>query len=213
MEHDHAGRALLGLFFSCITGEAVYKRSSYLIDREGTSVASSLVTLVDDPLIPRGPGSRPFDGEGLLSKRNVVVKAGQLETYLMDTYSARKLNRESTASATRSTGGRPRTAPTNFHLLPGQSSPEDIVKSVDRGLYVTSMMGFGFSAVTGDFSRGAEGYWIENGKRAYPVGEITISLNFDRLWKSVDMVGSDLDPKNRFACPTFRVAEMTIAGI
>src|SRR5687768_18459872 len=88
----------------------------------------------------------------------------------------------------------------------------EIVRGVSRGLYVTSMMGFGFNAVTGDFSRGAEGFWIENGEKTFPVGEITISLNFDELWKSIDAVGNDLDPKTRFATPTFRVARMTVAG-
>jgi PmbA protein len=207
-----AGRALLSLFFSCITGDAVYKRASYLIDREGDRAASELVTIVDDPLIPRAPGSRPFDGEGLASRRNVVVDRGKLLTYLCDTYSGRKLGRPSTASASRGLAGRPSTSASNFHLLAGQTDPQEILRGVKRGLYVTSMMGFGFSAVTGDFSRGAEGFWIENGEKTFPVSEITISLNFDELWKSIDAVGTDLDPKTRFATPTFRVANMTVAG-
>lgn len=210
--HPDAGRALLSLLFSCIDGRAVYQRASYLCDREGDAVACPLVTIVDDPLLPRGPGSKPFDGEGLEARKNVVVEAGVLRTYLMDSYAARKLGKESTGSASRGYSGRPSVAPTNFHLLPGETSPEEIVKDVKAGLYVTSMMGFGFSAVTGDFSRGAEGFWIEDGEMKYPVGEITISLNFDELWKNIDAVGSDLDPKARFATPTFRVAKMTVAG-
>lgn len=207
-----AGRALLGLFFSCVAGGAIYKRASYLLDREGERVASDLVSFVDDPLVARGPGSRPFDGEGLASRQNAVVEQGILRTYLLDTYSARKLDKKSTGSAARGLTGRPSVSPTNFHLLAGETPPEDIVADVKQGLYVTSMMGFGFNAVTGDFSRGAEGFWIEDGKKAFPVGEITISLNFDDLWTSVDAVGSDLDPKTRYACPTFRVAKMTVAG-
>jgi PmbA protein len=207
-----AGRALLSLFFSCITGDAIYKRSSYLVDREGDRVANELVTIVDDPLIPRGPGSRPFDGEGLASRKNVVVDRGKLVTYLCDTYSGRKLGRASTASAARGIAGRPSVSATNFHLLAGERDPQEILREVQRGLYVTSMMGFGFNAVTGDFSRGAEGFWIEKGEKAFPVSEITISLSFDALWKSIDAVGTDLDPKTRFATPTFRVAKMTIAG-
>lgn len=210
--HPDAGRALLSLFFSCIDGRAVYQRSSYLCEREGDSVASPLVTIVDDPLLVRGPGSKPFDGEGLEARKNVVVEDGVLRTYLMDCYAARKLGKESTASASRGFNGRPSVAPTNFHLLAGDSDPEAIVGDVRAGLYVTSMMGFGFSAVTGDFSRGAEGFWIENGEKKFPVGEITISLNFDALWKGIDAVGRDLDAKARFATPTFRVAKMTVAG-
>jgi PmbA protein len=207
-----AGRALLSLFFSCASGGAIYKRASYLIGKEGEPVASDLVTFVDDPLIARAPGSRPFDGEGLPSRRNVVVEQGILRTFLLDTYSARKLGKESTGSATRGVGGRPSVAPTNFHLLPGTSSPAEVVAGVKQGLYVTSMMGFGFNAVTGDFSRGAEGFWIEDGKLAFPVSEVTISLNFNELWRAVDAVATDLDPKTRYASPTFRVARMTVAG-
>ena len=207
-----AGRALLSLFFSCASGGAIYKRASYLIGREGDRVASDLVTFVDDPLIPRAPGSRPFDGEGLASRRNEVVEQGVLRTYLLDTYSARKLDRQSTASAARGVGGRPSVSPTNFHLLAGSSSRQQVLAGVRSGLYVTSMMGFGFNAVTGDFSRGAEGFWIEDGELSFPVSEVTISLNFDQLWQAVDAVADDLDPKTRYACTTFRVSQMTLAG-
>lgn len=207
-----AGKALLSLFFSCASGNAIYRRASYLIGREGERVASDLVSFVDDPLLPRAPGSRPFDGEGLASRRNVVVEQGILRTYLLDTYSARKLDKKSTGSATRGVGGRPTVSPTNFHLLAGAHTPEQVISEVKAGLYVTSMMGFGFNAVTGDFSRGAEGFWIEDGKLAFPVGEVTISLNLDTLLQTIDAVGNDLDPKTRYACPTFRVAKMTVAG-
>lgn len=207
-----AGRALLSLFFSCISGTAIYQRASYLLDREGQEVASPSVTIADDPLLLCGPGSRPFDGEGLPSRRNVVVERGVLRTYLLDSYSARKLGRRSTGSATRGIGGRPSVAPTNFHLLPGTASPDAILREVPRGLYVTSMMGFGFNAVTGDFSRGAEGFWIERGEKAFPVAEVTISLNFNDLWKSVDAVGHDLELKSSIAVPTFRVSHMIVAG-
>ena len=210
--HPDAGRALLSLFFGCITGGAIYKRSSYLVDREGDRVAADCVNIVDDPMIPRGPGSRPFDGEGLPSRKNVVVENGILKMYLCDTYSGRKLGRSSTGNASRGLGGRPSTSATNFHLENGAEDPDGIVSGTKKGLYVTSMMGFGFSAVTGDFSRGAEGFWIEDGKKTFPVSEITISLNFDDLWKSVDAMGNDLDAKTRFATPTFRVQKMTVAG-
>jgi PmbA protein len=207
-----AGRALLSALMSCVDGHALYRRSSYLCDREGDTIASPLVTIVDDPLIPRAPGSRPYDGEGLPSQRNVVVERGVLRSYLLDTYSARKLKKESTASASRGMNAIPAVSATNFLLSPGDRTPESILREVDRGLYVTSMMGFGFSPVTGDFSRGAEGFWIEKGQKAFPVSEITISLGFNDLWKRIDAVGNDLNLKSRFTAPTIRVSRMTVAG-
>jgi PmbA protein len=207
-----AARSILGMLAGCVMGSSIWRKSSYLVGREGTRVASDLVTVVDDPLIPRAPGSRPFDGEGLASRRNVVVEKGVLRTYLCDSYSARKLGRESTASASRGGGAGVGPSTSNFVLQPGTDSNEAIVKATKRGLYVTEMMGFGFNAVTGDFSRGAAGFWIENGELAYPVSEVTISLNVDQLWQSLDAVGSDLDMRSATAAPTLRVAKMTIAG-
>ncbi|MCL2450465.1 MAG: metallopeptidase TldD-related protein, partial [Polyangiaceae bacterium] len=207
-----AARSILGMLAGCVMGSAIWRKSSYLVGREGTRVASDLVTVVDDPLLPRGPGSRPFDGEGLASRRNVVVERGVLRTYLCDSYSARKLGRESTASAAR--GGAASVGPStsNFVLQPGADTNESIVRATRRGLYVTEMMGFGFNAVTGDFSRGASGFWIEDGALAHPVSEVTISLNADLLWQTIDAVGNDLDLRTATAAPTIRVAKMTVAG-
>jgi len=207
-----AARSILGLFAGCVMGSAIWRKSSYLVGREGSVVASPLVSIVDDPLIKRGPGSRAFDGEGLKSRRNVVVEDGKLLTYLCDSYSARKLSRQSTASASRGGGAGVSCGTTNFVLQKGKDSPESILAGTKRGLYVTDMMGFGFNPVTGDFSRGASGFWIEDGKLAFPVSEVTISLNLDDLWKSVDAVGTDLDLRTSTAAPTFRVAKMTVAG-
>lgn len=207
-----AARALLSLIASCVSGSAVYKRQSYLADEEGRSVASPLVHIVDDACIRRGPGSRPFDGEGLPSRRTEVIAGGVLRSFLLDTYSARKLGKASTGSATRGVGGRPTVAPSNLHLLPGDRSPASIIEETGSGLYVTSMMGFGFNPVTGDFSRGAEGFLIEGGELTRPVGEITIGLGFRDLWKRVDAIADDLDPKASIASPTFRVSRMTVAG-
>jgi len=207
-----AARSILGLLAGCITGGAIWRRSSYLLDRVGTRVASELVSVIDDPLIPEAPGSRAWDGEGLLSRRNVVVEKGILESYLLDSYSARKLKLESTASASRGGSGGVSPGTTNFILSPGTSSPEHIVKSTTRGLYVTDMMGFGFNAVTGDFSRGASGFWIENGEKTFPVSEVTISLNLNDLLQRIDMVGTDLDLRSSVASPTIRVSAMTLAG-
>ncbi|MBX2813773.1 MAG: TldD/PmbA family protein [Myxococcales bacterium] len=207
-----AARALLGLLASCLNGASVYKRQSYLAEHEGERIASKNLQIVDDPLILRGPGSRPFDGEGLISRRNEVVKDGILQTFLLDTYSARRLGKISTGSAARSVGGRPTPAPSNLFISPGTASPEEIISEVSRGLYVTSMMGFGFNAVTGDFSRGAEGFLIENGHKTMPVSEVTIGLNFRELWRRIDAIGSDLDLKASIAAPTLRVTRMTVAG-
>jgi PmbA protein len=207
-----AARAILGLVSGSIHGGSIWRRSSYLVDRLDTEVASSLITIVDDPLMQRGPGSRGYDGEGLLSRRNVVVQDGVLKTYLLDSYSARKLDGKSTANAARGSSGGVGVSSTNFVMMAGKDKPEDIIKSTKKGLYVTNMMGFGFNAVTGDFSRGASGFWIENGELAFPVSEVTISLNLDQLLKRIDAVGSDLDLKTSTAAPTFRVSAMTLAG-
>lgn len=207
-----SARSILGMLAGCVMGSSIWRKSSYLVGREGTQVASSLVTVVDDPLIPRAPGSRPYDGEGLASRKNVVVENGVLRTYLCDSYSGRKLGRESTGNAARGGSAGVSSSTTNFILQPGTDTNAAIVKGTKRGLYVTEMMGFGFNAVTGDFSRGAAGFWIEDGELAFPVSEVTISLNVDELWKSIDAVGSDLDLRTATAAPTIRVAKMTIAG-
>ena len=207
-----AARAILGMLAGCVMGSSIWRKSSYLVGREGTQVASPLVTVIDDPLIRRAPGSRPYDGEGLASRKNVVVEKGVLRTYLCDSYSARKLSRESTGNASRGGSAGVSCSTTNFILEPGTDSNEAIVKGTKRGLYVTEMMGFGFNAVTGDFSRGAGGFWIEDGQLAFPVSEVTISLNVDELWKRIDAVGADLDLRTATAAPTIRVAKMTIAG-
>jgi PmbA protein len=207
-----AARSILGLIASCCLGSSIWRKASYLVGREQSRVASDLVTVVDDPLIKRAPGSRPFDGEGLASRKNVIVDKGILLMFLCDSYSARKLGRASTGNASRGGGAGVGPSTTNFVLEPGTDSNEAIVKGTKRGLYVTEMMGFGFNATTGDFSRGASGFWIENGELAYPVSEVTISLNLDAMLQSIDVVGSDLDLRTATAAPTFRVAKMTIAG-
>ena len=207
-----AGRSVIGLFCGSVLGNAIWRRASYLVDREETKVASDLVTMVDDPLIPRAPGSRPFDGEGLASRKNVVVERGVLKTYLMDMYAAKKLGRETTASAARVATGGVGPSSSNFILEPGSMTPEALIQDTGKGLYVTEMMGFGFNPATGDFSRGASGFWIEGGELTYPVSEVTISLNLDELLKSIDAVANDLDLRAPTATPTFRVASMTVAG-
>jgi len=206
-----AARALLGQLAAVVSGGAAWRKSTYLAAREGTAVASPLVTVVDHPLLPRAPGSRPFDGEGLAGRPNTVVSEGVLRTVLCDTYSARKLGRPSTGSAGRGVGGGPHVSTSNFILLGGKT-PAAELERVPQGLYVTDLMGFGFNPVTGDWSQGASGFWIDSGSRAYPVSEITISINFDDLWKSIDGVGDDLDTRSSVQSPTLRVPRITVAG-
>jgi PmbA protein len=206
-----AGRGLVGQLASVMSGGAVWRRSTYLAAREGTAVAAPLVDVVDDPLIRRGPGSRGYDAEGVATRTNVLISGGQLRQFLCDVYAARKLGRRSTGSAGRAVGGGPHVSISNLVLRPGATPAGDLEK-LPRGLYVTELMGFGFNAVTGDYSQGAGGFWIERGERAYPVSEITISANFDDLWKRVDAIGDDLDTRSSVQCPTFRVSSMMIAG-
>src|SRR5262249_18004781 len=137
---------------------------------------------------------------------------GILKTYLCDSYSARKLSRGSTGSASRGGGGGVGPSTSNFLLEPTNTPAKDILKGTKRGLYVTEMMGFGFNPVTRDFSRGASGFWIEDGELVHPVNEVTISLNADELWQRIDAVGDDLDQRSATAAPTLRVSSMTIAG-
>lgn len=207
-----ASRALLRSLASVVSGGSIYRKSSYLCGREGTQVASPLITIVDDPLRPRGPGSRAFDGEGLPARRNSIVEAGVLQGYLLDTYSARKLGRKSNGCAGRSVGGSPHVTTSNLILQAGTTAPQALLDGIERGLYVTDMMGFGFNPVTGDFSRGAAGFLVEHGQRTTPVSEITISANFDELLKRIDAVGDDLDERSSTMSPSLRVSRMTVAG-
>jgi PmbA protein len=210
---QEAASSLLGLFAGCVLGSAVWRKASYLVGREGERVASERVTIVDDPLVARGLGSRPHDGEGLVSRPNVVVERGLLRGYLCDAYAARKLGREPTASASRGPSGGVAPATSNFLLLPGDDGSEaDIIADTPRGLYVQEMMGFGFNPTTGDFSRGASGYWIEAGKLAHPVSEVTISLGFDELLRRVDAVCGRRVLRSALVAPALRVSSMTIAG-
>ena len=182
------------------------------MDCLGTTLAPEWVTIIDDGRLADGLGSRPFDGEGVPTRRNIVVERGILKSYLLDTYSGNKLGLPTTGNASRGVGDSPSVGPTNFYLLPGTTSPADMIKSVKEGLYVTELIGFGVNMVTGDYSRGAVGMWIENGEFAYPVEEITIAGNLKDMYRSIEVIGNDLRFRSRVACPTIKVAEMTVAG-
>jgi PmbA protein len=196
---------------SAAAGPSLYRRASFLCDRLGARIAAPAVTIVDDGTIPGALGSRPFDGEGLPTRRTVIVRDGALESYLLDSYSARKLGLTSTHHAARDGGGMT-VAPTNLMLLPGPATPEELIASVSNGLYVTELIGFGVNGVTGDYSRGAAGLWIENGRLAYPVEEITIAGNLLEMLMAIEGVGNDLVLRDRTASPTVKIARMVVAG-
>jgi PmbA protein len=206
-------RSIVGTVFSVANGASFWRKSSYLAGKEGELIASPLVTIVDDPLIPRAPGSRPFDGDGLPTRKNVLVDKGVLGPVLCDVYSARKLGRQSTGSAGRGIGGNPGPTTSNFIMQAGEMKRDELLRSTKRGLYVTSLMGFGFNPVTGDFSRGAQGFWIEEGELTFPVSEVTIAASFDDILKRIDAVADDLQLRSSTAAPTFRVSHMMLAGI
>jgi len=204
---------LLSHLAGAVCGGTLYRRASFLLDKLGAEIASPHVTVIDDGRLLRGLASRPFDAEGLATRRTVVVERGTLRSYLLDGYAARKLALESsTGSASRSVGDVPGASPTNFHLAPGPHAPADIIGSVQRGLYVTSLSGFGVNGVTGDYSRGASGIWIENGELTHPVEEVTIAGNLLRMYRDIEQVGDDLTFRSSIASPTVKIRLMTVAG-
>jgi PmbA protein len=210
-DQEMAG-SLLGNLCSAISGYSLYKGASFLIGQLGKPLFPDFVTIYDDGLMPGGFGSRPFDGEGLPSRTQTIIDRGVLKSYLLDSYSGRKLGMPSTGNASRGVGDSPSAGPTNFYLAPGAASPTDIIRSVKQGLYITELIGFGINMVTGDYSRGAAGYWIENGELAYPVEEITIAGDLKEMFARIEMVGSDLEFRGRIASPTIKIIEMMIAG-
>ncbi|MGE0827297.1 MAG: TldD/PmbA family protein [Candidatus Binatia bacterium] len=204
--------SLLRHLASAVSGSSLYRKTSFLLGRLGERIAANGVAITDDARIPTALGSKPFDGEGLPTRRTVVVEDGLLTSYLLDTYSARKLGLQSTASASRSFADAPVASTTNFFLQPGPTPPETIISSVRSGLYVTELSGFGVNPVTGDYSRGAVGLWIENGELAYPVEEITIAGNLLDMFNHIEAIGNDLELRSTIAAPTLKIARMTIAG-
>jgi PmbA protein len=205
-------RSLLGHLAACATGGSVYRGMSFLAGRLGEAIASPRVTVIDDGRVHGGLGSQPFDGEGLPTRRTPVVEGGRLASWLLDSYSARKLGLASTGNALRGAGGAPAPGTHNFWLEPGDATLDEIVADTPRGLLVTSLFGHGFNSVTGDLSRGAAGHWIEGGKLAFPVHEVTVAGNLGALLLAIDAVGNDLLWQGRTAAPSLRVARLTVAG-
>jgi PmbA protein len=203
---------LLGTIYSAMSGYAVFRNATFLKDRLGEEVASPLLTIVDEGRRPRGLGSRPFDGEGLPTRRNVPLERGVLRYWLCDSYAARKIGAKPTGSARRGVGGGPSVGAGNLYIEPGTSTPDEIVGGVARGLLVTDLIGFGVNVVTGDYSQGAVGHWIESGRLVHPVSEVTIAGNLRDMLRDVDAVGNDLVFRSSSAAPTLRIRRMTLSG-
>ena len=202
----------LRLLAAVVSGNAIARGTSFLQEKLGEAVFAPGISIIDDPLRPRGLSSRPFDGEGVAGEHRALIDDGRLTTWLLDSRSARQLGLQTTGHAARGPSGPPAPSPSNLSMSPGSVTPEALIGEIDSGLYVTEMMGMSFQTTTGDYSRGAAGFWIENGELAYPVSELTVAGNllnlFPRLTPADDLVfryGMD--------APTLRIDGMTMAGL
>jgi len=205
-------RSLIGNIFEAVEGNSIYRKASFLAGKLGERVASENVTVIDDGSIPGLFGTAPFDDEGVPSRRTMVIDRGVLKSYLLNTYTARKLGMRTTGNAARGLTGNAGVGHGTFFLQKGARSPEEIIRGIRQGLYVTELIGHGVNIVTGDYSRGAAGLWIENGEFAYPVSEITIAANLQRMLMDVEAAGSDLEFRGSVASPTLLIREMTVSG-
>jgi len=204
--------SFIGGVLAAINGDAVFKRSTFLVDKLNRKIASSEVNIRDDGQLVKGLASSPIDGEGLPTANKEIISQGKLITYLYDTYTARKANIKPTANAQRGYSSTPAIGGFNFYLQAGKYPPEEIIGSIKSGFYITSLMGFGGDIVTGDYSQGAAGLWIENGKLTRPVEGLTIASNMLEMLRNIEMVGNDLTMMGPISAPTFKISEMTVAG-
>lgn len=205
-------RQLLGEICDTVNGGAIYRQASFLAGKLGEKVASEELTIIDDATMPGLFGSVPFDDEGVVSRRTVVIDRGVLKSYLLNSYCARKLGLKTTGNASRGLSGNAGVGTGNFHIAAGVVTEEDMIASVRQGLYVTELIGATANTVTGDYSSGAAGMWIENGELAYPVSEITIAGNLKQMLMDVSQIGSNLEFRGSIASPTIMIQEMTISG-
>ena len=205
-------RSLVGHIFEAASGSAIYHQSSFFTGKLGQQVAASSITVIDDGTIVGGFGTSPFDGEGLPTRRTVIVEKGVLKNYLLNTYMGRKLGMASTGNASRGLAGTPGIGSHNLFLEAGEMSPEELLAAIPSGLYITELIGQGVNMVTGDYSRGASGLWIEDGQLTYPVEEITIAGNLKEMLMRIAGIANDLVFRGSVASPTLRVDGMTIAG-
>ena len=203
--------SLVGHFAGAISGAAIARGVSFLKDKMGQDVFAKGISIIDDPHRKRGLRSKPFDGEGVANRTTVLIDQGRLTTWLLDAASARQLNLVTTGHAARGTGGPPSPSTTNLYMAAGPLSPEELMKDVREGFYVTELIGMGVNGVTGDYSRGAAGFWIENGQLAYPVSEVTIAGNLKDMYRQLTPA-NDLVFRFGTDAPTLRVDGMTVAG-
>ena len=204
--------SILEHIFEGINGDSVYRGASFLAGKLGQKIAGDNVTVIDDGTIPGGFGTSPFDGEGIPTRRTVVVENGVLKSYLLNTYTAKKLGLQTTANASRGLAGTPGIGPGNYFLQPGTKTPKELIAGIKEGLYVTEFLGQGVNLVTGDYSRGASGLWIQNGELTYPVEEITVAGNLKDLFFNISEIANDLEFRGSVAAPTFRIDGLTVGG-
>lgn len=206
-------RSILGGILGAINGERVLQGASFLAKKLNQKIASELLTIIDDGTRPRGLASSPFDGEGVLTQKRIIVDKGVLKSFMYNTIVAKRAGVKSTGNASRE-GYRslPGIGPHNFYMAAGESSPEDIIKATKKGLLLKGVTGYGINPVSGNFSGGASGFWIEEGKIAFPVKGLTIAGSAFEMLNNIDMVGNDLDLNRSFTTPTFRMKLMQIGG-
>src|SRR5581483_8143041 len=188
------------------------RHASFLAGKLGEKIASDALTVIDDATLPGLFGSSPFDDEGVRSRRTVVIERGVLKSYLLNTYCARKLGLKTTGNASRGLSGNAGVGNGNFYIAAGVVTEEAMLKQIRQGLYVTELIGATANTVTGDYSSGAAGVWIENGELAYPVSEITIAGNLKQMLMNLEQVGANLEFRSSMASPSLVIAEMTISG-
>jgi PmbA protein len=204
--------SIIDNIFDAVNGDAIYKQSSFLMGKLGEKVAAGNITVVDDGTIPGAFGTEPFDGEGVPTRRTVVIENGVFKSYLLNTYTAKKLGLKTTGNASRGLAGTPGIGSGNLYLQKGERTPQQIIGDIKQGLYVFQFLGFGVNMVTGDFSRGVSGLWIENGELTYPVEEVTVAGNLADMLNNISEIGNDLEFRGSTASPTLRIDGMTIAG-
>ena len=203
--------SLVGSFAGAISGSSIARGVSFLKDKMGQAVFGPAINIIDDPHRLRGHRSKPFDGEGVANRKMALIENGVLTAWLLDTASAKQLGLTTNGHAARGTGGPPSPSTTNLYMAPGKLSPEELMADIKDGFYVTETMGFGVNGVTGDYSQGAAGFWIENGKIAYPVSGVTIASNLKDMFLNLTPA-NDLEFRHGTNAPTIRVEGMTIAG-
>jgi PmbA protein len=204
--------SILEHIFEGINGDSVYRGASFLAGKLGEKIAADTVNVIDDGTIPGGFGTSPFDGEGIPTRRTAVIENGVLKSYLLNTYTAKKLGMHTTANASRGLAGTPGIGPGNYFLQAGKKTSQEIIAGIPDGLYVTEFLGHGANLVTGDYSRGASGMWISGGELSYPVEEITVAGNLKEIFLNITEVGSDLEFRGAVACPTIRIDGLLVGG-